>query len=59
MSAGGADTVPQQHVFCSGGRNTNGAFTERRMVFGKLRLLRRPAQNGQRQRVTPSLSGPE
>ena len=38
---------------------TRGARRERRMVFGTCRLRSRPAQNGQRHRVTPSASGPE
>jgi hypothetical protein len=57
-SAGGAETVPQQQVSFDAGSMTKGAFNERRIVSGKLRLRSRPAQNGHRHLVTPSLSGP-
>ena len=56
-SAGGADSVPEQQCVTSSAKATNGALRERRMVFGKFRLLSRPAQKGQRHRVTPSPSG--
>ena len=37
---------------------TNGAVRDRRIVFGKDRLRNSPEQNGHRQRVAPSASGP-
>ena len=53
-SAASAEIVPLQQPSVLLGSVTSGFWRERRIVFGKLRLRKSPAQNGQRQQASSS-----